>query len=284
MKKILVTGGSGKAGKATINKLSEKNYDVFNVDLQGRQELDASFSCVNLENFGETVETLTQIDDRINGIDAIVHQAAIPAPGLYPNHKTFRVNMLSTYNVFQCAQIMKINNIVWASSETVLGLPFDTYPPYVPVDENYPPRPESSYSLSKVMGEELARQYCRRNKDMKIFGLRYSNIMEEKDYESFRDFQEDPYIRKWNFWGYIDARDVGQACLLALESNLKGADNFIIAADDTVMNKTNKELLDVVFPNIKIKGEIGDHQTLLNNSKAKKILGFQPKYSWRNLV
>ena len=284
MKKILVTGGSGKAGKATINKLSEKNYDVFNVDLQGRQELDASFSCVNLENFGETVETLTQIDDRINGIDAIVHQAAIPAPGLYPNHKTFRVNMLSTYNVFQCAEIMKINNIVWASSETVLGLPFDTYPPYVPVDEDYPPRPESSYSLSKVMGEELARQYCRRNKDMKIFGLRYSNIMEEKDYESFRDFQEDPYIRKWNFWGYIDSRDVGQACLLALESDLKGADNFIIAADDTVMNKTNKELLDAVFPNIKIKGDIEDHQTLLNNSKAKKILGFQPKYSWRDLV
>ena len=284
MKKILVTGGSGKAGKATINKLLEKNYDVFNVDLQDKQELDVPFSCVNLENFGETVEAITQIDDRINGIDAIVHQAAIPAPGLYPNHKTFRVNMLSTYNVFQCAEIMKINNIVWASSETVLGLPFDTYPPYVPVDEDYPPRPESSYSLSKVMGEELARQYCRRNKDMKIFGLRYSNIMEEKDYESFRDFQEDPYIRKWNFWGYIDSRDVGQACLLALESDLKGADNFIIAADDTVMNKTNKELLDVVFPNIKIKGEISDHQTLLNNSKAKKILGFQPKYSWRDLV
>ena len=242
MKKILVTGGSGKAGKATINKLSEKNYDVFNVDLQDKQELDVPFTCVNLENFGETVEAITQIDDRINGIDAIIHQAAIPAPGLYPNHKTFRVNMLSTYNVFQCAEIMKINNIVWASSETVLGLPFDTHPPYVPLDEEYPPRPESSYSLSKVMGEELARQYCRRNKDMKIFGLRYSNIMEEKDYESFKDFQEDPYIRKWNFWGYIDSRDVGQACLLALESDLKGADNFIIAADDTVMNKTNKEL------------------------------------------
>ena len=90
MKKILVTGGSGKAGKATINKLSEKNYDVFNVDLQDKQELDVPFSCVNLENFGETVEAITQIDDRINGIDAIVHQAAIPAPGLYPNHKTYK--------------------------------------------------------------------------------------------------------------------------------------------------------------------------------------------------
>ena len=284
MKKILVTGGSGKAGRATIKKLLEKNYDVFNVDLEKSQDLNTPFTRVDLENFGETVEAITQIDDRINGIDAIIHQAAIPASGLYPNHKTFRVNTLSTYNVFQCAEIMKINNIVWASSETVLGLPFDTYPPYVPVDDDYPPRPESSYSLSKVMGEELARQYCRRNKDMKIFGLRYSNIMEEKDYALFKDFQEDPYIRKWNFWGYIDSRDVGQACLLALESDLKGADNFTIAADDTVMKKTNKELLDAVFPNIKIKGDIKDHQTLLSNNKAKKILGFQPEYSWRNLV
>ena len=284
MKKILVTGGSGKAGKATIKKLLEKNYDVFNVDLEKSQDFNTPFTCVDLENFGETVEAITQIDDRISGIDAIIHQAAIPASGLYPNHKTFRVNTLSTYNVFQSAEIMKINNIVWASSETVLGLPFDTYPPYVPVDDDYSPRPESSYSLSKVMGEELARQYCRRNKDMKIFGLRYSNIMEEKDYALFKDFQEDPYIRKWNFWGYIDSRDVGQACLLALESDLKGADNFTIAADDTVMKKTNKELLGTVFPNIKIKGAIEDHQTLLSNSKAKKILGFQPEYSWRNLV
>ena len=133
MKKILVTGGSGKAGKATIKKLLEKNYDVFNVDLEKNQDLNIPFTCVDLENFGETVEAITQIENRINGIDAIIHQAAIPAPGLYPNHKTFRVNTLSTYNVFQCAEIMKINNIVWASSETVLGLPFDTYPPMFPL-------------------------------------------------------------------------------------------------------------------------------------------------------
>ena len=177
----------------------------------------------------------------------------------------------------------EIKKYVWASSETVLGLPFDTYPPYVPVDEEYYPRPESSYSLSKVMGEEMARQYCRRNPEMKIFGLRYSNIMEEKDYKQFQSFQKDPFLRKWNFWGYIDARDVAQACLLAMESKLKGAENFIIAADDTVMEEDNKSLLDKVFPNIKIKGEIGKNKTLLSNDKAKKILGFKPEYSWKNI-
>ena len=98
-------------------------------------------------------------------------------------------------------------------------------------------------------------------------------------------FKNDPYQRKWNFWGYIDARDVGQACLLALESKLKRVlINFIIAAEDTCMNKGNKELLETVFPNIKIKGDIEEHKTLLNIDKAKKILGFKPEYSWRNIV
>ena len=256
MKNILVTGGSGKAGRATINLLLKKNYNVFNVDLANHSELDVPFSKVNLENFGDAMESVSEIDDRINGIDAIIHQAA---------------------------KVLKINNIVWASSETVLGLPFDKHPPYVPVDEEYYPRPESSYSLSKVMGEEMARQYCRRNPEMKIFGLRYSNIMEEKDYKQFQSFQKDPFLRKWNFWGYIDARDVAQACLLAMESKLKGAENFIIAADDTVMEEDNKSLLDKVFPNIQIKGEIGKNKTLLSNEKAKKILGFIPEYSWKNI-
>tara|TARA_A100001011_G_C13986899_1_gene705634 strand:- start:92 stop:784 length:693 start_codon:yes stop_codon:yes gene_type:complete len=228
------------------------------------------------------MEVVSEIDDRINGIDAVIHQAAIPASGLEANYKTFRANTISTYNIFQASKVMNVNNIVWASSETVLGLPFDTYPPYVPVDENYDPRPESSYSLSKVMGEEMARQFCRRNPDMKIIGLRYSNIMEEHDYKQFNSFQNDPYLRKWNLWGYIDARDVAQACLLAMESKLKGADNFIISADDTVMNEDNKSLLDKVFPNINIQEDVGKNKTLLSNKKAKRVLGFNPEYSWKS--
>ena len=282
MKNILVTGGSGKAGRATIKLLLKNNYNVFNVDLVNHPKLEVPFTKLDLENFGDAIESLSEIDDRINGIDAVIHQAAIPASGLITNHKTFKVNTLSTYNIFQASKIMKINNIIWASSETVLGLPFETYPPYVPIDENYDPRPETSYSLSKVMGEVMARQFCRRNPEMKIIGLRYSNIMEEHDYKQFKSFQNDPYLRKWNLWGYIDARDVAQACLLAMESKLKGADNFIIAADDTVMKEDNQSLLDKVFPDIKIKGHIGKNKTLLSNEKAKKILGFKPEYTWKN--
>ena len=118
---------------------------------------------------------------------------------------------------------------------------------------------------------------------MKIFGLRYSNIMEENDYKNFETFQKDPLKRKWNLWSYIDSRDVGLACRLAFESKQKGAQNFIITANDTVMVTSNKELLDSVFPGVIVKKQYSKHETLLSNQKAKNILGFEPQYSWRKL-
>jgi len=171
--------------------------------------------------------------------------------------------------------------VVWASSETVLGLPFDTPPPYVPIDEDYPGRPESAYSLSKLVGEEMAKQFCRWDPQLKIIGLRFSNIMEPHDYSRFTGFQDDARKRKWNFWGYIDARDAAQAVRLSLESNIKGADVFIIANADTVMERDNESLLKEVFPSVPHKRSFGPHETLLAIEKARKILGYKPKYSWR---
>lgn len=280
MKKIIVTGGSGKAGKATIRELLSHNYDVFNIDLKNRRKNFVPFYKQDLENFQDSINTISEINKKTGGIDGIIHQAA--AMGM-KSEPTFRINTVSTYNIFQISKILGIKNIVWASSETVLGLPFDTYPPYVPIDEEMPLSPESSYALSKILSEEMARQFCRRNIDMKIFGLRYSNIMEENDYKHFETFQKDPLKRKWNLWSYIDSRDVGLACRLAFESKQKGAQNFIIAANDTVMVTSNKELLDSVFPGVIVKKKYSKHETLLSNQKAKNILGFEPQYSWRKL-
>ena len=280
MKKIIVTGGSGKAGKATIRELLSHNYDVFNIDLKNRRNNFVPFYKQHLENFQDSINTISEINKKTGGIDGIIHQAA--AMGM-KSEPTFRINTVSTYNIFQISKILGIKNIVWASSETVLGLPFDTYPPYVPIDEEMPLSPESSYALSKILSEEMARQFCRRNIDMKIFGLRYSNIMEENDYKNFETFQKDPLKRKWNLWSYIDSRDVGLACRLAFESKQKGAQNFIITANDTVMGTSNKELLDSVFPGVIVKKKYSKHETLLSNQKAKNILGFEPQYSWRKL-
>ena len=158
---IIVTGGSGKAGRACISELLAHNYEVASVDLVRAPDSPIPFSRVELTDFGQTMAAFSQVDDRIRNVTGVVHLAAIPAPGLAPNAVTFATNTISTYNVFEAARQLGIKNIVWASSETVLGLPFDTPPPYVPIDEEYPGRPESAYSLSKLVGEEMAKQFCR---------------------------------------------------------------------------------------------------------------------------
>ena len=279
---VVVTGGSGKAGRAVIKDLLAHGYTVANVDQARPAENLGPFTTVNLEDFGETLEALSLIDDRISEVEAVVHLAAIPAPGMYPNAHTFRNNIVSTYNVFEAARRLGIKHVVWASSETVLGLPFDTPPPYAPVDEDYPGRPESAYSLSKLLGEEMARQFCRWDPALKIAGLRFSNIMEPHDYARFPAFDADATARKWNLWGYIDARDAAQAVRKAIEASFTGAEVFIIANADTVMSRPNAELMAEVFPDVALKDGVGPNETLLSIAKARRMLGYEPQYSWRD--
>lgn len=275
LKKIVVTGGSGKAGRAVVRELLEHGYEVLNVDVVPSQEAMAPFLKVDLTDLGQTFEAL-------HDTDGVVHLAAIPAPGLQSAEVTFRINMASTYNIFSAATTLGLKRVVWASSETTLGLPFDReQPAYAPIDEAHPLYPESSYALSKVLGEEMARQFSRWS-GVSFVGLRFSNIMEPEDYQRFPGFWDDPLKRKWNLWGYVDARDVAQSCRLGLEANLQGAEAFIIAAADTAMNRPNRELMAEVFPNVPLREGIGDFETLLANNKARKLLGYVPKYSWRD--
>jgi len=277
MPKIVVTGGSGKAGRATISDLVEHGYEVLNVDIARGQEALGRFLKVDLTDLGQTIEALRDAD-------AVVHLAAIPAPGLQTDEVTFRTNMASTYNVFSAATILGLKRVVWASSETTLGLPFDrVQPAYAPIDEEHPLYPESSYALSKVLSEEMARQFSRWS-GIPFVGLRFSNIMELDRYQSFPEFWDDPHKRKWNLWGYVDARDVAQSCRLGLEAAINGAEVFIIAAADTVMKRPNRELMAEVFPGVPLREGTEDFETLLSIEKARRLLGYAPRFSWRDHV
>ena len=283
MSKIVVTGGSGKAGRACVKDLLAHGYEVFDVDKVAPVERLCPFMLADLADFGQTIGALSAAGSGPHDVAGIVHLAAIPAPMIYTDPATFANNTLSTYNVFEAARILGIKNIVWASSESLLGLPFDEPPAYLPLDEKSPLRPGSSYSLSKLLGEEMATQFCRWDPSMKIVGLRFSNIMEPKDYARFASFDSDPLTRKWNLWGYIDARDAAQAIRKALEAAFKGAEVFIIANAETVMLRSDAELLAQVFPDVPLRKEgLGRNETLLSIEKAKRMLGYQPEHSWRN--
>ena len=278
--RVALTGGSGKLGRSVVRRLRHHGHAVTNLDRAG--ERGPGFTAVDLRNYGQVVDVFLGLEDRGSGFDAVVHLAAIPAPGLAPDAATFENNMLATYNVFQAARRAGIKNIVYASSETVLGLPFDVDPPYIPVDEEYPARPESTYSLVKHLEEQMAVQLTRWDPELSITGLRFSNVMDPEDYEDFPSFDSDATLRKWNLWSYIDGRDGAQAVALALEHAKPGFEAFIIANADTVMNRSSASLAAEVFPDVKIVKDLGEHETMLSIDKAKRLLGFAPEHSWRS--
>ena len=267
--------------------LRQAGHDVVNLDVAGTR--GPGFLRVDLTNYGEVVDALFGENDPSAGADqaatpaydALVHLAAIPAPGILSDVATFHNNILSTFNVFQAARRAGIKNVVYASSETVLGLPFDVPPPYIPVDEDYPARPESMYSLVKHLEEQMAIELTRWDPTLKIIALRFSNVMNPEDYAEFPSFDADANLRKWNLWGYIDGRDGAQAVLKALELDAEGFDRFIIAAADTVMSRTNADLTAEVFPDVPVTRDLGEHDTLLSIDKARRVLGYSPQHSWR---
>jgi nucleoside-diphosphate-sugar epimerase len=158
-------------------------------------------------------------------------------------------------------------------------LPFDTPPAYAPIDERHPPRPESSYALSKLVGETMADQLSRQS-GIPFVGFRISNIMEPHDYARFETWQDDATVRKWNLWGYVDARDVAQAVSRALEADVTGAEVAIIAAADTCMRRPSADLLREVFPDVPVRGTIDGRTTLLAIDHARALLGYEPAFSW----
>ena len=274
--RIVVTGGSGKAGRWVVADLREHGHDVLNVDTRHDGSAHGLCAVADLTDTGQALEL-------IRGAESVVHLAAIPAPGIRSATETFRINTLSTYNVFAAAVAGGAQRVVWASSETVLGLPFDTPPLFAPIDETIEPRPESSYALSKLVGEEMAAQLARQS-GLPFLGLRISNIMEPTDYESFPSYWDDPWLRKWNLWGYVDVRDVAGAVRLGLDAEIKGSEVAIIAAADTVMHRDSADLMSEVYPGVPLRRPISGRETLLSIDHARDLIGYQPEHGWQDHV
>jgi UDP-glucose 4-epimerase len=276
---IAVTGATGKLGRATVAGLRAAGHEVIALDRVGDR---GSIVNVDITDYGQIADAFAGIDEHHHGLDAVAHLAAIPAPGLFSDSATFHNNVVGTFNVFQAARRAGVKRIAFASSETVLGLPFDLAPEYVPLDEDFDTRPESMYSLGKHLEEQLALKLARWDDELSISALRFSNVMDPEDYAEFPSFDADPMLRKWNLWGYIDARDGAEAIRLALETARPGYEVYNIFAADTVMTRPNAELMAEVFPGVEVHGELGVNDSLTSSAKAERLLGWRAQHSWRD--
>ncbi|WP_313441493.1 NAD(P)-dependent oxidoreductase [Novosphingobium sp.] len=286
-KRVAVTGAHGKIGTVLVPYLKAEGYEVFSIDETPPSDPDELAMTADLTQFGQALDALSSAGEDTyarperEAFDVVVHLASLPHPRMKADSEEFRINMMATFNVFEAARRLGIKNVVWAASEVGTGVPYDkTDAPYVPVDEEYPMRGYNIYSLTKVLGEEMARQICLNDPEMRITCLRLSNVMNPEEYDKFDTWQDDPTQRLWNFWTYVDNRDVAQAVGLAIEYDVRGKDQFFITNDETVMRTPTVELLDKHFPDIERKKEFTGNEVVISNDKAKRILGFQPKYRW----
>lgn len=280
MTRITVTGANGKAGRAVVADLLAHGYEVAATDLVGAAggdgDLGAELVIADLSDYGQAVEVLA-------GSDAVVHLGNIPAPGRATPPETINRNTAANSNVFLAAARLSLRKVVWASSETTLGLPFDVPPRYAPVDEAHFPYPTTTYALSKVLGEETARHVADWS-GIPFVGLRLSNIHRPQDYAAVPSYWADARLRAWNLWGYVDVRDVATAFRLGLEVDTTGSQNVIVAAADTIMDRPSSELLAEVFPDVTLTRELGEFETLLAIDGARELLGYAPAHSWRDHV
>lgn len=288
-KKIVVTGASGRAGRVVLAHLLERGAHAVGVDVQPPNVRVPGYPERQLS--GELAESLVadltdlgQAHEVLAGADAVVHLANIPAPGRVPPGTLFADNVVMNYNVFSAARMHGLERVIWASSETTLGLPFTRPPRYLPVDEKHYPLPESSYALSKVASETVAEQFSRWS-GVPYVALRFSNILGPDDYQRFPEGpHRDVHARKWNLWGYVDERDVAQICREALTADVDGARAYIVAAADTVMDRPSRELVEEVYPTARVADDLGEFETLLAIGRARRELGYAPEHSWRDTV
>ena len=277
--RITVTGAWGKAGRAVVADLLGHGHEVVATDMAGTtgesETLGVTLLRADLSDYGQALEALA-------GSEAVVHLGNIPAPGHTTAPETLNRNTAANSNVFLAAARLGLRKVVWASSETTLGLSFapETPPRYAPVDEAHFPVPRSTYALSKVLGEETARHVSDWS-GIPFVGLRLSNIHRPEDYHRVPSYWADPRSRMWNLWGYVDVRDVAAACRRALEVHTTGSQNVVIAAADTIMNVPSAELMARVFPDVPLTRPVEGFETLLAIGAARDLFGYAPEHSWR---
>lgn len=293
--RILFTGGSGKAGRHAIAHLIEQGHRVTNADLVRLDMPGVDSLQVDLTDAGQVFNALhayagfdeLEPGTGVPAYDAVVHFAAIPAILFRPDNETYRINTLSTYNVLDAATKLGIRKVIFASSETTYGICFadgEKKPDYIPIDEEHPTVPQDSYAMSKVVNEATARSFQARS-GFDIYGLRINNVIEPHEYATnFPAFMDDPALRRRNIFAYIDARDLGHMVDCCLKTDGLGYEVFNVANNDLSVGISTREVIERFYQGVPQKRAMEPDETFYANNKAKRLVGFAPRHSWREVL
>lgn len=291
--RILLTGGSGKAGRHVVTHLANQGHTVMNLDLVPANIDGVWDMTADLTNAGEVFSTMSGIVglDELDGapgvpkFDAVVHFAAIPRIQLRPDPDCYRINVASTYNVLEAAIKLSVPKVLIASSETTYGICFADgviQPDYIPVDEEHPTVPHDAYAMSKVCNEVCGKSFHARS-GTDIYALRINNVIEPHEYATLApQWQADAACRRRNIFAYIDTRDLSHFVDCALATNGLGYQVFNVANPDSSVGMPSAEVIDRFYAGVEKRRELGEYETFYSIEKARKLLGFDPQPRWRD--
>lgn len=279
MLRIVVTGGSGRLGVKVIEELLARGQDVLSVDLHRPETPQCPFLPADLTD-------AAVVQDVLAGADSVIHLGAIPGPTAQPQPVTFQNNVLSTWNVAHAAVSLGLRRLVFASTVFTIGWHESAdgfWPEYVPVDEEHALTPFEAYGLSKVIGEETIASACRRS-DLTAVSLRIMNVIQEDGYAALpwpTPTKERPM--RFVLWPYVDVRDAAVACCQALDAEVSGHEAVFIAAEDIRFDAPTERLLHEFAPQVTVRKPISGSNSVISIEKARRLLGYQPKFTWRNM-
>lgn len=283
--RIIVTGGSGRLGSYVIEDLSQHGHEVLNADSVRPGDAPRvgppgrPFVHADVTSYGDMVSVMA-------GFDAVIHLAAITNPFIAPEYRVFEMNMTSTWNVLQAAEVHGIRKLVLASSINAIGAghSLGVPPPlYFPVDEEHPTRAKDAYSQSKWLGEQMADAFSRR-RDFQIASLRFHALWDLDMQAAHRESgdktgQQGHTLRA--YWGWVDRRDAARACRLSIENEWSGHQVFFITAADTTLEVPTEQALETFYSGVPLRRPLPGFQSAIDISKAERVLGWIPEHSWR---
>ncbi|MEU9889084.1 NAD(P)-dependent oxidoreductase [Sphaerisporangium sp. NPDC051011] len=275
-RRVLVTGAAGRLGRPTLDLLAGHGVPVTALDLHDPGDLPADRVVTGEAGDFETVRAA------MDGVDTVIHLAAIPAPTLGTPEEVFLGNTRATFAVFQEAARAGVRRVVFASSLSVLGLPFSPralHPAYVPIDEALPLQVEDPYALSKQTDEAIAVMMARRH-GVDSVAMRFPLLGGPGDKLPDRAamYARDPAEGARELWSYLDLRDAARANRLAATRPLTGANVVFLAAPTTLCALPTEELLDRYHPGAERRAPLPGRAVPIDLSAASRLLGFQAEH------
>ena len=308
--KVLLTGGSGIVGHYVIDELYRCGHEVVNADLFRIGDLAHSGNTGRLADkdaalklregwpeipkfFQVEISDYGQVISAMEGCDAVISLASRPSAANYTEEDVLRTNTTSMWNVCRAAEQLKIRTVVLGSSYNAVGAmgtaarwePREVKPPeYFPLDQDTATRAEDPYSVAKWLGEEIADAFARRSPEMFIVSLRFNGMWDDA---YFAHLHANPISDVWTrcqgFWTYLHLKDAARACAMAIEKReSKGHWRLFLNAADTMINIPTAHALGIVYPDVVIKRPLEDYEAPIDIGLARKIIGWEPLYSWRD--